>query len=179
MLGIMSFIVGIIPEAVITPILLFVGIAIISQAFVESPQKHASAVAFSIIPAVGYLVLTQVDSLIDKLDLSPVILDSLEAERLILRAVGHGFILTAILWGGLLARLIDGKLRSASLYLFICAVCTLFGLIHSVTPSGEIYLPWRIDSHFVWQITLGYILVGAGLLAASYFFKRDSNDAIV
>jgi AGZA family xanthine/uracil permease-like MFS transporter len=45
-LGIMSFVVEAIPEAVITPILLFVGIEIISQAFVESPRSHAPAVAF-------------------------------------------------------------------------------------------------------------------------------------
>ncbi|MBN2317501.1 MAG: hypothetical protein JXR49_00395 [Acidobacteria bacterium] len=178
-LGIMSFVVEAIPEAVITPILLFVGIEIISQAFVESPRKHAPAVAFAIIPSVGYLVLTYADSLLDKLDPSILIPDSLAAEHIILRAVGHGFILTAILWGGLLAELIDGRLRSASPYMFACAVCTLFGLIHSVVPSGEIYLPWDIHSNFVWQIALGYILVGIGLLAASYFFKREPNDAIV
>ena len=115
----------------------------------------------------------------DKLDPSVLIPDSLAAEQIILRAAGHGFILTAILWGGLLAELIDGKLRNASIYSFLCAVCTVFGLIHSVAPSGEIYLPWRIDSGFVWQIASGYILVGTGLLGASYFFKRDPNDAIV
>lgn len=178
-LGIMSFVVEAIPEAVITPILLFVGIAIISQAFIESPRKHTPAVAFAIIPAVGYLVLTYADSLLDKLDPSTLIPDSLAAEQLILRAVGHGFILTAILWGGLLASLIEGKIRSASIYSFVCAACTLFGLIHSVTSSGEIYLPWQLDSNFVWQITIGYVLVGIGLLAVSYFFKRDPNGAIV
>lgn len=178
-LGVMSFVVEAIPEAVITPILLFVGIEIVSQAFVESPREHASAVALAIIPAVGYLVLTYADSLFDKLDPSILIPDSLSAERLILRVVGHGFILTAILWGGWLADLIEGKLRTASLYLFVCAICTLFGLIHSVTPSGEIYFPWQLDDpNFVWQITLGYALTGAGLLAASYLYKRDSNAAI-
>jgi AGZA family xanthine/uracil permease-like MFS transporter len=178
-LGAMSFVVEAIPEAVITPILLFVGIEIISQAFVESPGNHAPAVAFAIIPSVGYLVLTYADSIMDKLDPSILIPDSLAAERIILYAVGHGFILTAILWGGLLADLIDGRIRRASIYLFACGICTLFGLIHSIIPSGSIYMPWKVSSNFVWQIALGYFLVGAGLLAASYLFKRDSNDAIV
>jgi AGZA family xanthine/uracil permease-like MFS transporter len=178
-LGMMSFIVELIPEAVITPILLFVGIEIISQAFVESPRKHAQAVSFAIIPSVGYLVLTYTDSVLDKLDPSVLIPGTLAAEQIILRAVGHGFILTAILWGGLLAELIDGKLPKASVYAFICAACTLFGLIHSATPSGEIHLPWGMHSNIVWQIAFGYILVGIGLLAASYFFKRDPKDAIV
>jgi len=98
-LGIMSFVVELIPEAVITPILLFVGIEIISQAFVESPRGHAPAVALAIIPSVGYLVLTYANSVLDKLDPSILIPDDLAAEQVILRAVGHGFILTAILWG--------------------------------------------------------------------------------
>jgi len=178
-LGIMSFIVETIPEAVITPILLFVGIEIVSQAFIESPRSHAPAVAFAIIPSVGYLVLTYADSLLDKLAPSTVIPDSLTAEHVILRVVGHGFILTAILWGGLLADLIDGKLRSASVYLFTCVLCTVFGLMHSVTPSGELYLPWHHGSDIVWQIALGYALVGAGVFAASFFFKRNQNGAIV
>jgi AGZA family xanthine/uracil permease-like MFS transporter len=178
-LGIMSFIVEAIPEAVITPILLFVGIEIVSQAFVESPRRHASAVALAIIPSVGYLVLTYADSLLDKLDPSTLIPDSLAAELVILRAVGHGFILTAILWGGLLADLIDGKLRSASIYLFACALCTMFGLIHSVVPSGEIYLPWQHGTDFVWQMALAYALVGVGILSASFLFKSDRNSAIV
>ncbi len=178
-LGVMSFIVEIIPEAVITPILLFVGIEIISQAFVESPRKHAPAVAFAIIPSVGYLALTYANSLLDKLGLSDPLPDSLAAEHIVLRAIGHGFILTAILWGGLLADLIDGKLKRASLYLFACAVCTLFGLIHSVIPSGEIYLPWQHGSNYVWQIALAYGLVGAGILSASFFFKSERNGAIV
>ncbi|MBN2242604.1 MAG: MFS transporter [Acidobacteria bacterium] len=178
-LGIMSFIVEIIPEAVITPILLFVGIEIVSQAFVESPRRHAPAVAFAIIPSVGYLVLTYADSLLDKLDPSVVIPEALAAEQIILRAVGHGFILTAILWGGLLAELIDGKIRRASVYAFTCAACTLFGLMHSIISSGAIYLPWDIRGSLVWQVACGYILIGIGLLAASYPFKRDPNDAIV
>ncbi len=158
-LGVMSFVVEAIPEAVITPILLFVGIEIVSQAFIESPRRHAPAVAFSIIPAVGYLVLTYADSLIEKLDPATLLPQDLTDELGILRAIGHGFLLTAILWGGLLADLIDGKLRRASLYFLLCAIFTMFGLIHSVTPSGEIYPPWQLGSSFVWQITLGYAIV--------------------
>ncbi len=164
-LGMMSFVVEAIPEAVITPILLFVGIEIVSQAFIESPRKHAPAVAFAVIPVVGYLVLTYADSLIGKLDPAILLPDTLTAEQGILRAVGHGFILTAILWGALLAELIDGKLRRAAFYFFLCAAFAMFGLIHSVSQYGEVYLPWVIGNNLVWQITLGYGLIGIALLA--------------
>ncbi len=167
-LGIMSFVVEAIPEAVITPILLFVGIEIVSQAYVESPRRHVPAVTFAIVPTVGYLVLTYADTLIGKLDPSVSLPAALTADLNILRAVGHGFILTAILWGGLLADLIDGKLRRASFGLLLCAVFAMFGLIHSITPSGEIYFPWNNGNSLIWQIALGYAIVGAVLLAGSF-----------
>ncbi|MBP1622735.1 MAG: hypothetical protein H6Q07_755 [Acidobacteria bacterium] len=168
-LGALPVVIGAIPEAVITPILLFIGIEIVSQAFIESPPRHAPAVAFSIIPAVGYLVLNYTDSLLAKLDPAVAIPAALAAERAVLRAVGNGFILTAILWGGLLAELIDGKPRRAAAYSLLCAVCTMFGLIHSVSPSGAIWLPWHVDDTLTWQITLAYAIVGAFLIGASLF----------
>jgi adenine/guanine/hypoxanthine permease len=163
-LGVMSFVVAAIPEAVITPILLFVGIEIVSQAFVESPRKHIPAVAFAIIPVVAYLVLTYAESLLGKLDAATVLPKAITGELDTLRALGHGFILTAILWGGFLAHLIDGKIRRAGAFLLLCAGLSLFGLIHSVTPAGEIYLPWQLANNLTWQIALGYGLVGFFLL---------------
>jgi AGZA family xanthine/uracil permease-like MFS transporter len=175
-LGVVSFVIEAIPEAVITPILLFVGIEIVTQAFVASPRKHAPAVTFAIIPAVGYLVLTYTDSLIGKLDPATVIPAALTAEHSILRAVGNGFILTAILWGSLLADLIDGKHRRAAGYALLCAACTAFGLIHSIASSGEIYLPWRTGNNITWQITIGYALVGTLLFTTSFHSTvRKSN----
>ncbi len=164
-LGAMSFIVQAIPEAVITPILLFVGIDIVSQAFVESPRKHAPAVSLAAIPVVAYLVLTYADSIVGKLDPAVTIPQSLKDELEILRAAGHGFILTAMLWGGFLADLIDRRTRRAACFMFVCSALTLFGFIHSLAPTGEIYFPWRITSTLAWQIALGYALVAAGLLA--------------
>ena len=83
----MSIVVQAIPEAVITPILLFVGIEIVSQAFIESPRKHVPAVAFAIMPVVAYLVLTYADSLIGKLDPSINLPRALTDDQNILRAI--------------------------------------------------------------------------------------------
>jgi AGZA family xanthine/uracil permease-like MFS transporter len=176
-LGIMSFVVDAIPEAVITPILLFVGIEIMSQAFLASPRRHIPAVVFAIIPTVGYLVLTYADTLIGKLHPNAGLPAALTADMNVLRAVGHGFILTAILWGGLLSDLIDGKLRRAAVGALLCAAFTMFGLIHSVTPAGEIYFPWRNSSGMIWQITLGYAIVGACLLLGSFRRKTGMQTA--
>jgi len=176
MLGAMSLVVDSIPEAVITPILLFVGIEIVAQAFGESPRKHMPAVAFSIIPVVGYLVLTYADSLTGKLDPATVLPKALTDELGILRTVGHGFILTAILWGGFLADLIDGKCRRAGLFMLACAGLTVFGFIHSVAPAGEIYFPWQISDSLAWQVALGYGLVGGILLISPRNNRSDSGQ---
>jgi AGZA family xanthine/uracil permease-like MFS transporter len=176
-LGVLSFVIEAIPEAVITPILLFVGIEVVTQAFIASPRRHASAVTFAIIPAVGYLVLTYASSLLGKLDPATILPAALTAEHGILRAVGNGFILTAILWGSMLADLIDGKPRKSAGYALLCAACTLFGFIHSVAPSGEVYLPWRIGNSITWQISLGYCLVGIFLFASSFHSQnRKTGD---
>jgi AGZA family xanthine/uracil permease-like MFS transporter len=172
-LGLMPFILRAIPEAAITPILLFVGIEIIAQAFVVSPRRHAPAVAFAAVPVVGYLVLIQTEGLLGKLDPALTLPESVTAERDLLRAVGHGFILTAMLWGGLLADLIDGRLRAAAAYALVLACFALFGVVHSVTPAGDVYLPWRLGGAQVWQIAAGYAVVAAGLAAASRLARRD------
>ena len=166
-LGVMSFVVEAIPEAVITPILLFVGIEIVVQAFAESPKRHMPAVAFAMIPVVAYLVLTYADSLQRNLQPSVNLPEEMTVELDNQRAAGHGFILTAILWGGFLADLMDGRSRRASLFMILCAALTLFGFIHSVTPAGEIYLPWKLSGGLAWQIALGYTLIGLSLMIRS------------
>jgi AGZA family xanthine/uracil permease-like MFS transporter len=55
--------------------------------------------------------------------------------------------------------------------MILCAALTLFGFIHSVTPAGGIYLPWQIANNLVWQIALGYGLIGAAL------FIHPNTDA--
>jgi adenine/guanine/hypoxanthine permease len=173
-LGFFSFVIEAIPEAVITPILLFVGIEIVSQAFEESPRKHMRAVTLAMIPSIGYLALTYADSVLEKLGPAISIPNALSSELIILRSIGHGFILTAILWGGLLADLIDGKNFRAAIYAMLCAIFTLFGLIHSAAPSGEIYLPWNISNNLTWQISLGYSLLTIFLLVTG-IIKNNTN----
>jgi AGZA family xanthine/uracil permease-like MFS transporter len=167
-LGIISFVVEAIPEAAITPILLFVGIEIVSQAFVQTPSRHAPAVAFATIPVVAYLVLINVDGVVGKLGAAVKLPETLVSDQAILRAAANGFILTAMLWGALLAELLEGRLKRASLYGFICALFSLFGVIHSVSPAGDVYLPWHVVGNSLpWQIALGYGAIALFLYAAS------------
>jgi AGZA family xanthine/uracil permease-like MFS transporter len=165
-LGYVGFIVELIPRAVIAPILIFVALDVMRQAFLACPARHAPAVAFAFFPTVARLLQIKLSNL-----------DFVPAERftalltapgkglpelLVTVALGNGFILTAMLWGAMLAKLIDRKLRAASIYLWIAAGFTLFGVIHSALPEGTMYLPWHLEGmarQIPYQFTAGYVVL--------------------
>jgi len=64
----------------------------------------------------------------------------------------------------MLAFLIDRKPRLAFLCTFTCALLTLFGFIHSVLPTGEVYLPWGVASQAHYTIAVAYLLLSGVFL---------------
>lgn len=112
---------------------------------------EAEARAFAKAPAAHALV-SQVAERID----APIVV-----------GLGHGFILTAMLWGSFFALIIDRRLRRAAVFILICAVFTLFGIIHSLAPAGEMYLPTRAPG-LVWQWSGGYLLLAVMMLGLSF-----------
>ncbi|HLP58139.1 MAG TPA: hypothetical protein VK186_04880, partial [Candidatus Deferrimicrobium sp.] len=92
-------------------------------------------------------------------------------------ALGNGFILTAMLWGAFMAELIDRNLKKASLYLWVCAAFSFFGIIHSAIPDGNMYFPWDLAApanQVPYQFTAAYVVLAAMLLALS--FTRESKE---
>jgi AGZA family xanthine/uracil permease-like MFS transporter len=81
--------------------------------------------------------------------------------------LASGFIVTAMLWGAAVAFLTDGQAVAASLTLMICATLSLFGFIHSVLPSGGVYLPWNVASSLPWQWASAYLGLAVLLLLLS------------
>ena len=163
--GLLSLIVSLIPRAALAPIFMFIGFEIVRQAYRESPPEHSEAVSFSFLPVIASLIMIILPQFTGAAGITP---DKLPARLGImlqtLTVLSNGFILTALLWGGMLAFVIDRKPRMAALYSLVCAVLTLFGLIHSVLPTGEVYLPWRVASHLHYTIVLGYVLLAATFL---------------
>lgn len=181
MLGIIQFIVDAIPTAALAPILCFVGLEIVSQAFACCPQAHFPAVAFAFIPNIARVMAIKGnysnDGVFEKLLTTLADKPSRYlSEELLIPALGNGFILTAMLWGAFFAFMIDRKLRKCSLFLFILAVLSFFGVIHSVNPSGFMYLPWHlpeIAQAVPYQFALGYFILGVVILALS--FTKESH----
>jgi len=163
-LGVVPFLVQAIPTAAVMPILLFIGLEIVAQAHHATPRRHAAAVVLAFVPTVVELVRIQLSTYgVSLAGLPPG--DNRDAFQAIL-VLGHGFILSAMLWGGAAAHLIDGRLRAAAAFLGVCALFSLVGLVHSVTPEGGLYLPWRLAGNLHWLIAAAYAVLALALLVA-------------
>lgn len=180
-LGYVSFIVELIPRAVLAPILVFVALDIMVQSFQACPPRHAWAVAFAFFPTVARLLAIKLGNtdFVPAERFQTMIAASGKAlpELLVTVALGNGFIVTAMLWGGFLAELIDRKLRRSSVYLVILGILTFFGVIHSAMPDGMMYLPWTLTGlarEIPYQFTLAYLVLAALLLLFSY--TRESRE---
>lgn len=173
-LGYTSSVVDLIPAPAVAGILIFVGLEIVSQAYEVCPHRHFAAVGLACLPTVANLAMIQVDNLqgqmMGALHQLPGVSAILKAHPLHLphemetslqaiHILGHGFILTGMLWGAFLAFLIDREMAKAILVLGVTALLTLFGVIHSVLPSGSIYLPWQTGSAMPYYLTLAYLLI--------------------
>jgi len=165
LVGLMSLFVSIIPRAVIAPIFIFIGFEIIHQAYSESPPAHSPAVSLSILPVIACLVLIILGQFLGAMNITPDKLPvRLQQLHQTLTMLSNGFILTGLLWGSMLAFLIDHRAKLAALCAAVCAVLTLFGIIHSVMPTGELYLPWRVASHAHYMLALAYLALSGILL---------------
>lgn len=184
MLGYVSFIVELIPRAVLAPILIFVALDIMVQAFKACPPSHAAAVVFAYFPTIARIFQIKISN--PEL-VPPEIFNRLLnlpgkgiSEILVIVALGNGFILTGMLWASFIAKMIDRQLRQASIYLAILAGFTFFGLIHSALPEGSMYLPWTLPVSLQvvpYQFTIGYILLS--LMFFAFSFTKESKAPYV
>jgi AGZA family xanthine/uracil permease-like MFS transporter len=169
--GALSLLVAALPEAAIAPILVFIGLEITAQGFLATPPRYGAAVALTFVPVVAAGVLIQSGSLLSALGASPAALTG-EAARgyQALLVLGNGFILIAVLWGWALAAIIDRRLGLAGVLFAVAAMATMFGVIHSPTPSGALFWPWAAPSSTPSQVAGAY-----GALAALCWLARRAR----
>lgn len=158
MIGLMSLFVALIPRAVIAPIFIFIGFEIIHQAYKESPPAHSPAVSLSFLPVIASLVMIILGQFLGALQITPDKLPpGVQHLHQTLTMLSNGFILTGLLWGSMLAFLIDHLAKRAALLAAVCALLTLFGMIHSVVPTGELYLPWQVKTNAHYMLAVAYL----------------------
>jgi AGZA family xanthine/uracil permease-like MFS transporter len=150
------------PETVLVPVLVFVGLEISAQAFRETGRDHMAAIAIAFVPAIAQLALIYWNGLLGALQLTPerLPLAQQDAHRA-LTLLGNGFIVTAMLWSTLIIDLIDRRRGRALLVCLLAAVLTLFGVIHSPYADGRLFLPDASTPSSTWSLAAGYVLLGA------------------
>jgi AGZA family xanthine/uracil permease-like MFS transporter len=91
--------------------------------------------------------------------------------------LASGFIVTAMLWGAAVAFITDRQIVPACIALLICAALALFGFIHSVLPTGGVYLPWKIPSElpYHWAAAYGGLALVLLLLSRTAAFRSDGG----
>jgi AGZA family xanthine/uracil permease-like MFS transporter len=139
--GTFAYLYQAIPGPAILPILVFIGLEITAQSFHATPQRHYPAVAIACVPALAALVTIQADKLVAA---GAVPVGPLARDLFSMRLLASGFIVTSLLWAGLLAALIDRKLWAAASWCLAAAACSLFGVIHSPFADGRLFLPWSL-----------------------------------
>lgn len=173
-LGYIALIAGLIPEAVVAPILIFIGLEITAQSFAATPKPHYPAIALAFIPITANLVVIQMNGLMGNVGVRPSAFhgDFAQTYQAILM-LGNGFIVTAMLWSGTLAFIIDGRLTRAAALMGAAAIAVLFGLIHSPFDNGRLFVPWGVDYSSPWIFSGAYLTIAAWLWLMSY--QRLSN----
>lgn len=158
--GIIAAMSKIIPLPVIAPILVFVGMSMVVQAFASVEPRHFPAVVLSMFPYLAnYLSSKFANAAPEALDaVSPSIV-----------AIGQGAMFTAIIWGAALVYIIDDQLERAAKVSFVAAILAAVGLIHA--PQ----LAFLYDYKF----TLAYLIMGVILWIFSVTLKDIEDEGEV
>jgi AGZA family xanthine/uracil permease-like MFS transporter len=167
--GMISVLIGAVPESLLVPVLVYVGVEMAAQAGLETPKAHARALPFALIPVIAYLVVIKVSGFLGDAGLS---IDRLpqtsRASLAALYMLGNGFVVSAMVWVALVVLIIESQLLRAALVCVLAATMTLFGLMHSPFSDGRLFLPDRATPHAVFALAFGYLLVAVACMVMAW-----------
>ena len=165
-LGIISLMSAVIPVVAIAPILLYIGMLIGSQAFQESPKRHAPAVVLAIVPSIAAWGLTQINNALGAAAGIHVVtkdmIDSMAQSGVLYRGlqiVGGGSILAGVVLGAIAVYVIEREFLKAAGFAAAGSVLTFFGLMHGET----------IGINVTPTVALAYVVIGGILWGCDYF----------
>lgn len=132
--GIASVLISVIPLVAILPILIYIGMAIGSQAFEHVPKAHFPAVILAILPWLGDWGQTQVENAIAACSVATPSLAAFESvgiHWLGFDVLGGGAILIGIIWASILVFMMEKNEKGVCVASGIGALLAFFGIIHA------------------------------------------------
>jgi AGZA family xanthine/uracil permease-like MFS transporter len=78
--------------------------------------------------------------------------------------LSQGSIITGLMWGSMVALVIDGKFSNAGWFAVVAAALTSVGILH----SSSLQMP------VLSEITIGYLMIGVVLIVFPRFAKTES-----
>ena len=159
-LGIISVLLALIPLVAILPILLYIGMLIGSQAFQETPLRHAPAVILGVMPHLCHWAEGLIRNSLAAAgvtEVTPEIANAMASKGVLLEAMtvfGNGSALSGIVLAAMTVFVIDRQLWRAAAFAAAGAGLTFIGMMH-----GE-----HIGIGQNSSLSLSYLLV-AGIMA--------------
>ncbi len=135
-LGTISVMLALVPTVAILPILLYIGMLIGSQAFQETPRRHAPAIVLAIVPSMANWGLTVINNSLAAagiLTVSDELAGTMQSKGVYyhgLEILGGGSTLGGLILGSIAVFIIDRKFVNAAGFAAAGAVMTFFGLMH-------------------------------------------------
>jgi AGZA family xanthine/uracil permease-like MFS transporter len=134
--GTISVMLALIPSVAILPILLYIGMLIGSQAFQETPKRHAPAIILALTPHVANWGLTIINGALAAAGIYAVsgeLMANMKNQGVLyhgLQVMGGGSILGGLILGAIAALIIDRNFKKASGFALAGAILTFFGFMH-------------------------------------------------
>ena len=139
--GIIAVISALIPVVAILPILLYIGMLIGSQAFQESPHRHAPAIVLALLPQLAAWGKTQIDNALGAAGTNAATVGTAKLAQVGvlydgLATLGGGATLAGIILGAITVYIIDRAFEKAAAFALAGTVLTFFGFIHGAEGIG-------------------------------------------
>jgi AGZA family xanthine/uracil permease-like MFS transporter len=164
--GIISLMTALIPVVAISPILLYIGMLIGSQAFQESPHRHAPAIVVALVPSLAAWGRLQIDNSLSAVSnihhVTPDMIASMKQVGIMyhgLSILGGGSILAGVVLGATTTFIIDRDFSKAAGFATAGGILTFLGLMHG-EEVGAFQNP---------AVVAAYLVVAGVLFACSRF----------
>ena len=177
--GLLAFLNNLIPVAAAAPVLVFVALSLITNTAHSVKTEHMAAVAIAMMPHVSAFLMVKWGSLMGALGATgveglPQLGDEALTAALLQQgahfeghlALSQGAILTGLIWGAIVASVIDGRFRNAGGFALAAFIMSLVGIVHSASLHMPVFS----------GVSLGYLIAAVFLFVYPMFHKNDVLD---